>query len=104
VDDFLTRLTADPRLNRFFVGQSTDSLKRIRQLAVDQVCAAAGGPCVYTGRSMKTSHAGLRITEADWQAAGTLLVASLDKFKVPQREKNELLAIVDSLKGDIVEK
>jgi hemoglobin len=53
---------------------------------------------------MKTSHAGLSITEADWQAAGTLLVASLDKFKVPQREKNELLAIVDSLKGDIVEK
>lgn len=104
VDDFLQRLSADPQLRRFFIGHSTDSLQRIRQLVVEQVCAAAGGPCFYTGRSMKAVHAGLGITEADWQAAGNHLVASLDRYKVPPKEKEEVLAIVASLKGDIVER
>jgi hemoglobin len=65
---------------------------------------ATGGPCVYTGRTMKASHAGLGITGAEWQAAVNHLVASLDKFKVPMKEKDELLAIASSLKADIVEK
>jgi hemoglobin len=53
---------------------------------------------------MKTTHAGLGITEADWDAAAKHLTESLDKFKVPEKEKNELLAFVTSLKKDIVEK
>ena len=57
-DDFLRRLTADPGFARFFSGHSTDSLKKIRQLIVDQLCAATGGSCVYIGRDMKTAHAG----------------------------------------------
>ena len=104
VDDFVGRLVTDKQFERFFVGHSTDSKKRIRQHIVDQLCAAAGGPCVYTGRTMKDSHAGLNISEADWDAAAKHLVASLDKFKVPEPEKKELLAFVTSLKGDIVEK
>jgi len=104
VDDFVGRLVADKQFEKFFAGHSTDSKKRIRQHILDQFCAATGGPCVYTGREMKTSHAGLGITSTDWDAAAKHLVASLDKFKVPEKEKGELLAFVTSLKNDIVEK
>jgi hemoglobin len=102
VDDFIGRLVADPQFVRFFAGHSVESKKRIRQLIVDQLCMAAGGPCYYTGRTMKSSHEGLGITEADWQASVRHLVASLDKFKVPQKEKDEVLAAVSSFKADIV--
>jgi hemoglobin len=104
VDDFVGRLVADKRLTKFFVGHSEDSLKRIRMHVIDQLCAAAGGPCNYVGRDMKTSHHGLGITSDDWDASAKHLVESLDKFKVPQAEKDEFLAIVTSLKKDIVDK
>ena len=104
VDDFVGRLVADKQFGRFFVGHSTDSKKRIRQHIVDQFCAAAGGPCVYTGRTMKDSHVGLGISEAEWDAAAKHLVATLDKFKVPEAEKKELLAFVGTQKADIVDK
>jgi len=87
---------------RFFKGDSTSSLHRIRQHIVDQLCAATGGPCLYTGRDMKTAHAGLAITEADWDASVKHLVATLDKFKVPAKEKQEVLGAVSSFKPDIV--
>src|SRR6266545_3607353 len=104
VDDFITRLATDKRFERFFAGFSDDSKKRLRQHILDQFCAAAGGPCVYTGREMKTAHAGLKISEDDWNAAAKHLVAALDKYKVPEAEKNDLLAFVVSQKKDIVEK
>jgi hemoglobin len=104
VDDFIGRLVSDKRFEKFFAGFSNDSKKRIRQHILDQFCVATGGPCVYLGRDMKTTHAGVGITEADWDAAAKHLVASLDKFKVPEKEKGELLAFVTSLKKDIVEK
>ena len=104
VDDFIGRLLGDPDFARFFSGFATDSKQRIRQHLVDQICAATGGPCVYMGRDMKTSHTGLGITEHDWTRAVAHLVAALDKYKVPHKEKDELLAIVSSVKGDIVEK
>ncbi len=102
-DDFIGRLAADKSLSRFFVGHSKDSLGRIRQLVVDQLCAATGGPCIYVGRDMKTAHQGMGITEADWSAAVGHLTATLDKFKVPEREKNEVLGAISSFKKDIVE-
>ena len=104
VDDFILRLVTDKQFEKFFAGASNDSKKRIRQHILDQFCAATGGPCVYLGRDMKTSHAGLGITNADWDAAAKHLAASLDKFKVPEKEKGEILAFVTSLKKDIVEK
>ena len=104
VDDFIVRLVTDKQFDKFFVGHSTDSKKHIRQHILDQFCAATGGPCVYTGRDMKMSHSGLGITNADWDAAAKHLVASLDKYKVPEKEKSEVLAFVTTLKKDIVEK
>ena len=103
-DDFIGRLASDKQLARFFGGVSADSQKKLRQHVVDQLCEATGGPCIYTGRTMKTSHTGLGISDSDWQLAVKHLVATLDKFKVPEKEKNELLAIASSLKPDIVEK
>ena len=104
VDDFIGRLVSDKALTRFFGGASSDSQKRFRQHLVDQVCAVTGGPCVYVGRDMKTAHGGLGITEAEWQAGVNDLVGALDKFKVPQKEKDDLLAIISTTKKDIVEK
>jgi len=104
VDDFIGRLVADKQFEKFFIGHSIDSKKKIRQHILDQFCAATGGPCIYTGRDMKTTHGGLGITEADWDAAAKHLAASLDKFKVAEKEKGEILAFVTTLKKDIVEK
>ena len=103
-DDFIGRLAGDPQLGKFFAGHSTHSLKKIRQLVVDQLCNATGGPCVYIGLDMKTSHTGLGITEKDWDASVKHLVATLDKFNVPAKEKDEVLTMVATLKKDIVEK
>ena len=104
VDDFVGRLVADKKLTKFFVGHSEDSLKKIRMHVIDQLCAAAGGPCLYIGRNMKTSHHGLGITSDDWDAAAKHLVETLDKFNVPAAEKGELLTFVGTLKKDIVDK
>ncbi len=103
-DEFIGRLATDKQLGKFVVGHSEDSLKKLRQHVVEQLCAATGGPCVYTGRDMKTAHKGMGISESDWNLAVNHLVATLDKFKVPTAEKNELLAAVSTMKADIVER
>ena len=103
-DDFLGRLNADPQFAKFFSGHSTDSIKRLRQHVIDFLCFATGGPCVYMGRDMKTVHTGLGITEKDWDVSVKDLVATLDKFNVPAKEKDEVLGAVGGLKKDIVEK
>lgn len=102
VDDFIGRLATDPQIGPFFAGHSSDSLRKIRQLVVDQLCEATGGPCYYTGRSMKESHAGMKITEAHWDKGVMHLKATLAKFKVGAKETEEVLGAVGSLKADIV--
>ena len=103
-DDFIGRLATGKLLSRFVVGLSNDSKMKLRQHLVDFLCNATGGPCIYIGRDMKTAHTGLGITEADWKEGVDALVATLDKFKVPDKEKGEVLAAVGGLKKDIVEK
>jgi hemoglobin len=101
-DDFLGRLATDPQLGRFFVGLNNDSKTRVRQHVIDFLCAATGGPCKYTGRDRRPRTRELNISEADWNTNVKYLIASLDKFKVPEREKGEVLTAVEGLKGDIV--
>ena len=101
-DDFLGRLATDPQLKRFFIGHNKEGLSRIRIHIIDFLCVATGGPCVYTGQDMKTAHTGLGITEDDWNVSVKHLVATLDKFKVPEKEKSEVLGAISGLKGDIV--
>jgi len=104
IDDLLNRFRSDPRFARFGMGRSLDSIQRARQLLVDQMCALAGGPCVYTGRDMKTSHAGLGIGQEEWKANLDFAAAALEKFGVGAKEAAEFLAIFERYKEDIVEK
>lgn len=103
-DDFLGRLASEPLIAPFFKGHSQSTVAKLRMLVIEQVCAAAGGPCIYTGRDMKTTHKGLGITEEQWNASVRHFTASLDKFSVPAKEKTELLGIIGGLRADIVEK
>lgn len=102
-NDLLSRLTADSQLGRFWEHRGEDGVRREKQLLIDFLCASAGGPLFYVGRDMKTSHRGMGVNESDWQAFIGHLQATLDKFKVPSRERAEVLAFVDSTKRDIVE-
>jgi hemoglobin len=103
-DDFLGRLLKDKLFAKFFVGASNDTKKKIRQHIVDFLCVATGGPCVYTGRTMKTSHEGLMITKEEWDKSVDHLKATLKKFNVPEKETGEVLAAIGGLEKDIVEK
>ena len=69
---------------------------------VDQICEATGGPCKYTGKSMKESHTGMNVKEEHFNALVEDLVKSLDKFKVGEKEKGEPLGALGGMKGDIV--
>jgi hemoglobin len=100
VDQFVANVVADTRINGRFAATDIPKLKRH---LLDQVCMTTGGPCTYTGRDMKTTHAGMRITNADFGALVEDLVAALDRFKVPAREKSELLGLLGPMKTDIVE-
>ena len=99
IDDFVANVAADARINARFA--KTD-IPHLKQMLVDQVCQATGGPCTYTGKSMGDAHRGMRITEAEFNALVEDLTRSLDKFKVPEREKTELLTALAAMKGDIV--
>lgn len=103
-DDFVIRLVTNADMQKFFTGASDDSKKKIRQHIVDFFCEKTGGPCYYTGRSMKDSHKGLMITENDWNIAAGLLVETLNKFRVPKTEMDEFLNLVVTVHDDIVEK
>jgi len=102
-DDYLKGVRADPQLSRF-IGRSSDSLIRARQLLKDQLCALTGGPCAYIGRDMKTAHGGLGITSADWALNMKYMAAALDKSLVSARDKDEFLDLIDGFRNQIVEK
>jgi hemoglobin len=99
VDDFVGNVAGDGRINGFFA--RTD-IPRLKRLLVEQICQATGGPCKYSGRDMVTTHKGMNITDAQFNALVEDLVKSLDKFKVPDKEKGELLGALAALKPQIV--
>ncbi|GJL59064.1 MAG: hypothetical protein NPIRA03_19210 [Nitrospirales bacterium] len=100
IDEFVGNVANDARINGRF---ATTDIPKLKGHLVDQVCGATGGPCTYTGRDMKTTHAGMRITNADFTAMVEDLVSALNTFQVPQREQKELLGLLGSMKSDIVE-
>ncbi len=99
VDDFVGNVAGDARINKRFA--KTD-IPRLKAMLVDQICAGTGGPCKYTGRDMATAHEGMNIRNEEFDALVEDLVKSLDKFKVPAREKGELLGVLGPMKGAIV--
>lgn len=104
VDGFIGHLKTDPAFKRFGGGRSISSLIATRQLIVDQLCNLTGGPCMYIGRPMKMAHAGLEITQQEWETSMKFWKASLEKSKVGEPEQKEFLAIIENLRKDIVEK
>jgi hemoglobin len=106
VDEFVSRVAADTRINRYFADAAADPkrLASFKVKLVDQICEASGGPCKYKGKDMKTAHMGMGISGADFDALVGDLVGALDKFKVGQHEKDQLLGALGPMKSDIVEK
>jgi hemoglobin len=105
VDDFIDRIMVDPRLNANpLVDEAHHRVtpQGFKYLVTEMVCWATGGPQQYTGRSMGDSHRHLSITPEEWVAFIDDFQQTLDKFGVPQQEQDELKAIVDSTKSDIV--
>ena len=100
VDDALSRIAADPRINHFFVDSD---IPEVKIQLVDQICELSGGPCRYEGRDMVAAHVGMGVTKADFDAMVEDLVQALDAFNVPPAEQNELLALLASTESDIVE-
>jgi hemoglobin len=100
VDDVVTRCAADDRINGKFA--RTD-IPRLKASLIDQVCEATGGPCTYTGRDMRTTHDGMGVTAAEFDALVADLVATLDRFSVPAAEKAELISALAPMRADIVE-
>jgi hemoglobin len=102
-DELLGRLQSDPRLKDFWKGASLDNRRKARQLIVDFMVEAAGGPAFYGGRDMRRAHEGMRIDDDDWGVFMRHAAATLDHFDVPQRERDEVLGFFTSLREDVVE-
>lgn len=102
VDDLLPRLTSDPQIGVYWKGHCKDSMKTHRQLIVDFLGEAFGGPVTYRGRDMKTSHDGLDISERDWKIFVGHTVATLDSLEVFGEERADCLSFVADFEGDIV--
>lgn len=100
VDQFIANVAADNRINGFFANADIPGLKG---KLVDLICQGTGGPCTYTGKDMKAAHEGMGVKDGDFNALVEDLVAALDRFKVPEKEKGELLAILGPMKNAIVE-
>lgn len=98
--EFAGRVLADARVNKKFV--RSDAPRLVLHLQ-EQICTVTGGPCKYTGRDMKSSHKNMKVTEGEFGALVEDLVGALDKFNVPAKEKNDLLAVLGPLKDQIVE-
>lgn len=104
VDQFLVNVVADNAINARFAATVADPARTqlLRNNLIDQICAGAGGPCQYKGKNMKDAHKNMNITEAEFNALVADLVAALDQFNVPQKEKEDLLGILGPMKPDIV--
>jgi len=105
VDDLIDRVMSDPRLNANpLVNEAHHRVPPagFKYLVTEMVCWAAGGPQIYSGKSMDEAHRRMNITAAEFDAFLDDLQQSLDKFQVPDEEQTELKAIVNSTRADIV--
>jgi len=102
VDDFVANMVADARVNARFKGMQPPAVFKLKSNLSDQICDATGGPCAYLGRDMKATHKGMKISEGEWNATVGNLVKALDKRKVGETEKKELINALGPMKQDIV--
>ena len=106
VDDFVGNCAADKRINSFFAATAKDPkrMAAFKTNLVNQICEASGGPCKYTGKDMKTAHAGMGITDTHFNALVEDLTKTLDKFKVAAADQKTLLGVLGPMRAQIVEK
>lgn len=102
-NDLLPRLQTDPQLGRFWKNRGDDGIARERQLLIDYLCVNTGGSMYYTGRDMKLTHQGMKISEQDWSIFLEHAGATMKALQVPKQECDDVAAFVTSLKPDIVE-
>jgi hemoglobin len=102
VNDFAANMLADARVNERFKDKKPAELDQFKSKLADQICEASGGPCSYYGKDMKSAHAGMRISEVEWNATVENLVRALDKNNIDARSKQELLGMLAPMKKDIV--
>jgi hemoglobin len=102
VGDFTTNMAGDARINARFKSMKPPEVERFKSNLADQICEATGGPCSYVGKDMKKAHAGMKITDAEWNATVENLVKALDKHNVNAQAKQELLGLLGPMKKDIV--
>lgn len=103
VDDFAGKLFIDPVVGARFFGMSDDSREGFRQKNKNLICNVTGGPCEIISRSAAKSHDGLGITASEFDIVVQHLVDTLNKFKVPEKERKELMVIIGTLRRNIVE-
>ncbi len=103
VDDLLPRLESDSQLGRFWQNRGDDGIAREKQLLIDFLSSNSGGSMYYTGRDMKTSHKGMKISESDWTVFLEHASDTMTALNVPKPECDDIVAFVLSLKKDIVE-
>jgi hemoglobin len=99
IDDFIVRVTTDPRIMRRFTNAN---LPRLNLLLVQQVCYLTGGPCTYTGRDMRTAHASMGLHNDDFNALAEDLQLSMDREGVAFTAQNQLLAKLAPMQHQIV--
>ncbi|MAG93964.1 MAG: group 1 truncated hemoglobin [Planctomycetaceae bacterium] len=102
-DALLPRLMSDAQLGRFWAHRGDDGLAREKQLLIDFLCESAGGPLMYTGRDMLTSHRGMGINASDWDVFFGHVTATLSDLSVPAEETEQVLGFIASLKDDVVD-
>lgn len=102
-NNMLPRLMTDEQLGRFWQNRGEDGIEREKQLLIDFLAHAAGGPMLYTGRNMTTTHRGMQISEADWTRFIGHLTDTLRHFDLPAAETNDVLTFIKSTKSEIVE-
>ena len=105
VDDFIDRISVDERLNanpRLRAASHRDSAAGFKYLVTEWLCAAAGGPQAYTGRTMAESHSHLQITQSEWDAFIDDFQQTLDKFAIEKSAQAELVALFQHWASDVV--
>ncbi|MCP4815678.1 MAG: group 1 truncated hemoglobin [Planctomycetaceae bacterium] len=102
-DALLQRLRADSQLGRFWENRGDDGIAREKQLLIDFLCASAGGPLLYTGRDMVTSHRGMGITTGDWDVFISHLEATLRQFELPEVEFAQVIDFIQGTQDEIID-
>jgi hemoglobin len=97
---FEDRAGKDNRINQKF---ARTNFERLTKEFVDQLCQDTGGPCSYTGLSMKTAHTNMGVTSGEFDAFVEDFVATLNDFDVGKAEQDELLSDLAPMRGDIIE-